>query len=98
MRRALYTAVLAVPPKPYRFSTYVGKPLRDPGYGCIQARCEAGHGPDRVASNDQRQGGADQGRNQWSGEGTPQQCLPPHEAGFRNQTMTPDKLWGVVSP
>ena len=24
MRRALYTAVLAVPPKPYRFSTYVG--------------------------------------------------------------------------
>lgn len=36
------------------------------------------HGP---VGHDQWQGGADQGGHQWSGEGTPQQCIPPHEAG-----------------
>jgi hypothetical protein len=31
------------------------------------------------------------------GEGTPQQCVRPYEAGHRNQIVTPGKTLGVVS-
>jgi len=60
VRRALYTAAVAVLPTLYRFSTYVGNLRVTRGYGCIPARCEAGYGPDRGASDGQLQGSPDQ--------------------------------------
>jgi hypothetical protein len=58
--RNFYTAAMAVLPKPYRFSTYVGdlRVTRDTDVFKLSAKL--GVDPIRVASHGQRQGGGDE--------------------------------------
>jgi hypothetical protein len=55
--------------------------VRDARHRRLQAGRQTGHRPDGIASDDQRKVMPTRAVIKRAGEGTRQQCVPPHEAG-----------------
>jgi hypothetical protein len=78
--RTPFSELNHIPGRPWLLSSGDSQSRSDLGTDVFRLTARPRRDPMELLQN-QRQGGTDQGNNQWSGEGTPQQCFPPHEGG-----------------